>query len=177
LEIGVYEPSLLDLLETFPATAHHGQAWRIAFVGQEPLRANTRGARWNPKDVSALYTSLSAECVRAEFRYILDLQPSRPSQPALEYTLSIKLERVLDLSGAERLQQLGLDWEHPGDTLEGFKPFQTIGGAAASLGFEGMLVPSMRLVGGVNLVIYVDNVESVGVSEVQVISSRPFTMS
>jgi hypothetical protein len=102
----VYEPSLLDLLETFPATAHHGQAWRIAFVGQEPLRANTRGARWNPKDVSALYTSLSEECVRAEFRHILELQPIRPSQPALEYTLSIRLERVLS-SAASSGPRLG----------------------------------------------------------------------
>ena len=173
----MYEPSLLDLLETFPTTAHHGQAWRIAFVGQEPLRANIRGARWNPKDVSALYTSLSEECARADFRHILELQPIRPSQPAVEYTLSTRLGRVLDLSGTERLQQLGLDWEHPEDTLEGFKPFQTIGGAVASLGLEGMLVPSMRLVGGVNLVIYADNVEPVSISEVRVMSSRPFTMS
>ena len=105
----MYEPALLDLLETFPVVPYHGSAWRVTFDGQSPLRPNTRGARWNPKDVSALYTSLSVECVRAEFQHLIDSQDPRPSRAANEYTLEVQLDRVLDLAARERLHRLGLD--------------------------------------------------------------------
>ncbi len=170
----VYGPDLLDLLESFPSAPYDGQAWRITFDGQPPERPNIRGARWNPKDVSALYASLSSRCVRAEFEHILDLQPVRPIKPATEYTLRVRLARVLDLTAPERMQQLGLDLDALEDTLAGQEPCQRIGGAVKLLGFEGLLVPSVRFPGGVNLVIYTDNVQTVGVSDVSVVSSQPF---
>jgi hypothetical protein len=46
----------------------------------------------------------------------------------------------------------------------------------AFLGFEGLLVPSVRLADGVNLVIYTDNVQTVGVSELNVASFQPFAI-
>jgi hypothetical protein len=37
----MYPPELLDALGTLPATTYDGQAWRITFDSQEPVRANT----------------------------------------------------------------------------------------------------------------------------------------
>ena len=72
---GGHDPQLLDTLESVEPQPYEGQAWRVTFDGQEPLRPNIRGARWNPKDVSALFMSTSAGCVRAEFQHLIDLQP------------------------------------------------------------------------------------------------------
>lgn len=81
----VYQPELLDLLASFPSRPYEGQAWRITFDGQPLTRANTRGARWNPRDVRALYTSLAVECARAEFQHVLGLQPTRPTKSRVQY--------------------------------------------------------------------------------------------
>lgn len=78
-----HDPALLDTLESFETQSYDGQAWRVTFQGQSPLRPNIRGARWNPKDVSALYASTSVECVRAEFQHLVDLQPTRPDLSAM----------------------------------------------------------------------------------------------
>jgi hypothetical protein len=87
---------------------------------------------------------------------VLDLQPIRPSVEAVEYEIQVKLTRMLDLTGAESLPTLGLDLTDFDDTLMGMAPFQHIGAAAAFLGFDGLLVPSLRLPSGINLVVFPD---------------------
>ena len=175
---GGHDPQLLDTLESFEPQPYDGQAWRVTFDGQEPLRPNIRGARWNPKDVSALYMSTSAECVRAEFQHLIDLQPSRPDPSATEYTFNVKLTSVLDLTDRTRLHALGLNLDAlDDDSLTGFPPFQRVGGAASFPGIEGLLVPSVRLAGGVNLVIFTDNVQFNGVSEISKAAEQPFGVS
>jgi hypothetical protein len=105
----------------------------------------------------------------------MNSQNPRPSKPATEHTLEVRLERVLDLRSPEQLRRLGLDLTPNEDAIESWTPYQRIGGAVSLLGLEGLLVPSVRLVDGVNLVIYTDNVQPVGTSEVTVASSQPFT--
>ena len=60
------------------------------------------------------------------------------------------------------------------DSILGFPPFQRVGAAANFLGIEGLLVPSVRLAGGVNFVIFTDNVQVNGVSEISKVAERPF---
>lgn len=169
-----FDPDLLDLLESSPSTAFEGSVWRVVFESQPVLRANIRGGRWNPRDSSALYTSLSPDCARAEFEHILTLQPVRPTASASLHTLEVKLGNVLDLTAAARLGLLGIDLDTLDDSLEGQAPFQRIGGGVAFLGFEGLLVPSLRHAGGVNLVIYEANVQFSGEALVKSIEVRPF---
>ena len=122
--------------------------------------------------------STSAECVRAEFQHLIDLQPSRPDLSATEYTFNVRLTRVLDVTDPTRLHDLDLDMNAlDDDSIMGFPPFQRIGRAANFLGFEGLLVPSLRLAGGVNLVIFTDNVQFNGVSELSKAAEQPFEVS
>lgn len=167
---GKYEPELLDFLESRPRFRFDGEVWRVAFEGQEPLRPNVRGARWNPRDISALYTSLSKECVRAEFEHIKSLQPTLPSQSALLYGLAVRLANVIDLTSSRDIAHLGLQWEAHDDSLASQESYRHVGGAVAKLGLEGMLVPSLRDAIGQNLVIYTDNIPVVGFSQLSVAS-------
>jgi RES domain-containing protein len=171
----MHDPDLLDRLEGYDPQPFEGQAWRITFDGQPVVRPNTRGARWNPPSLAALYTSTTVECVRAEFQHVIALQSPPPTRSATEYTLDVRLSRVLDLSRRDRLRELGLDLDGlDDDSLDSFPPFQNIGDAAAFLGVEGLLVPSMRYPGGTNLVIFVNNVGTVGVSEISETGRQTF---
>ena len=155
---GGHDPQLLDTLESFEPQPYEGQAWRVTFHGQEPLRPNTRGARWNPKDVSALYMSTSAERVGAEFQHLIDLQPSRPDLTATEYIFKVTLTRVLDLTAPARVRALGLEMDAiEDDSVMGFPPFQRVG--------------------GVNLVVFTDNVQLDGVSEISKVAEQPFELN
>jgi RES domain-containing protein len=124
-----------------------------------PERANTRGARWNPPEVAAVYTSLHWETALAEAEYRLGLEPFRPRIKRVIYAIRVKLLEVLDLSGREDLEKLGI----AKTDFEGFDftACQLIGGAAQWLGSDGMLVPSARHP-GTNLVIYEFNMSPEG---------------
>lgn len=85
---------------------------------------------------------------------------------------------MLDLTDPARLHELGLDMNGlDDDSIMGFPPFQRIGAAASFLGYEGLLVPSIRLAGGVNLVIFSDNVQFNGLSEISIAAEQPFEMT
>lgn len=74
----VFEESLLNLLEDRGTTSFASNVYRAAMSGQPPLRPNVRGARWNPPDVAALYTSLKQATAQAEWEYVRASQPLRP---------------------------------------------------------------------------------------------------
>lgn len=48
------------------------------FGDYPPDAENTRGARWNPAGVAAIYTSLTREGVLAEAEHQIAIQPIRP---------------------------------------------------------------------------------------------------
>jgi RES domain-containing protein len=169
-----FSHDLLLALEELPSSAWSGTAWRIALRAQPPLRANVRGARWNPKDLSALYLSTTLECARAEFLHVLYLQPLRPSLDAVEYEVQVRLNRLLDLRGPDTLRALGIDVTDFDDTLKGMARFQHIGAAASFLGYDGLLVPSVRFPLGINLVVYPDVSSADGMVELEIVSQQPF---
>ncbi len=153
----VYEERLLDSLERSRVVAYSGDAWRLTFSSQNPLRPNVRGARWNPPDVSALYASPSERTARAEFVYIVRAQPLAPHGKIKVHKLHIQLERVIELDLRD-LEKLGVQLHSLPEGLEGQLACREIGGAVAFLGFEGLIVPSIRDLQGTNLVIYADQV-------------------
>ena len=70
----VYPPELLDRLQAITPTPWSGQAFRHMFGDYPPDAENTRGARWNPQGVAAIYTSLTRSlCSRSH------LAPAAPS--------------------------------------------------------------------------------------------------
>lgn len=153
----VFEERLLNSLEHSRVIPYADDAWRLTFSSQPPLRPNVRGARWNPTDVSALYTAPAERTARAEFVYVVRAQPISPNQQVSIHRLRVQLDRVVSLDLRD-LQGLGLPLLDLPEGLEGQLPCREIGGAVAFLGFEGLLVPSIRDLEGTNLVIYTDHV-------------------
>lgn len=153
----IYDPVLLDKLEQLAAQSYTGRAWRHMFNGVDPQLPNTRGARWNPAGVAAIYLSLESATAIAEADYSLAIQPVRPTPRSRElYEVEIDLGRILDLRDVGVLASLGVDEE----ALRRDPPneCQAVGGGAAWLQCDGLIVPSARAPGS-NLVAFVDHMD------------------
>jgi RES domain-containing protein len=74
----VYPPELLDRLQAITPTPWSGQAFRHMFGDYPPDAENTRGARWNPQGVAAIYTSLTRDGALAEAEHQIAVQPIPP---------------------------------------------------------------------------------------------------
>lgn len=147
----IYDPIILDTLQGLEPRPWAGLVYRHMLNNYPPTRANTRGARWNPPDVQAIYTSCDRETALAEAEYRLSLEPVQLRVRRVMYTLKVQLKSVLDITSNDILRKLGINAERL--TESNFTTFQHIGGATNWLGHDGMLVPSARTK-GINLVIY-----------------------
>lgn len=154
----IYEPELLEELGALGLQEWQGTVFRHMFGANPADRENIVGARWNPPNVPAIYTSLSVEGAKAEADYRISLQPTRPG--ALKaartiYEIAVALQKVLRLADWGVLERLGVD----GESFSGFEPLRCreVGGAAAELLLaDGLLVPSARS-DDLNLVIFPTN--------------------
>lgn len=149
----VHDPALLDRLEGLAARPWQGTVWRHMFADYSPDRPNTSGARWNPRGVAAIYTSLERETAIAEGDHAIAMQPLRPRAQRIVYEILIRVDAVVDISDPELLRGIGVDENDLAAVPS--RACQAVGGAAAWLGLDGLLVPSARSVGA-NLVIFVN---------------------
>jgi RES domain-containing protein len=147
-----YTPELLDALEG-AARPFDGWIWRAVIGDSDPERPNTRGARWNPPRVEALYFSLKPEGAQNELEAVIARQPVPIRRPLRLFQFRAVLDRIAYLTG-DTLASVG----YPVETLigEGWAGPSTIGGAASWLGLSGLLVPSARHRGS-NLVVFLQN--------------------
>jgi RES domain-containing protein len=148
-----YPRALLEQLGALRSDSWSGKVFRWTFEGTSPDRANSRGGRWNPPGVSALYTSFSREIVLAESDYLIEAQSVAPERARQVHTLSLSLRSALEITDVALLARLGIDDE----TLKGidYSQCQLVGGAVERLGRDGLIVPSARAPGN-NLVIFVN---------------------
>jgi RES domain-containing protein len=151
------DPNLLEAIAELKPSTWSGRVWRHTFADNPPDKANGRGARWNPPGTDALYVSLDRETVLAEAEHQIAAQPIRPIAKRTLYQLDLELANVLDLTDPELLKGLGVDLA--GLTDVDFAACQRVGGAAAFLGHDGILVPSGRHA-GINLVVFISNQQS-----------------
>ena len=150
----VYPPELLDRLQAITPTPWSGQAFRHMFGDYPPDAENTRGARWNPQGVAAIYTSLTRDGAHAEAEHQIAVQPIPPRARRTIYTLESSLTSVLDLTDAERLLDLGIG---PAElTADDMIACRQLGGAVHWLERDGLLLPSARSP-STNLVIFPAN--------------------
>jgi RES domain-containing protein len=147
----IFGQKTLELLEKIRDAPFEKTVFRHMFGDFSPERENTNGARWNPKDTPAVYTSLKREVAIAEADYYIAMQPLRPRAKRKIYKISVSLSSVLDLSDWQTLETFGLN-KKTFDSVD-HAPCQAIGGAVEWLGHDGLLVPSARAEGA-NLVIF-----------------------
>jgi RES domain-containing protein len=147
----IYPPELLDKLQGEPSGPFDALVYRHMFGDNSPFLVNTRGARWNPPEVGAIYTSLQRDGALAEADYRISLEPFRPKSRRTLHEIAVELAKTLDLSDGTLLAALGIDQDELSST--DLSRCQEIGGATAYLGYDGLLVPSARH-GSTNLVIF-----------------------
>ena len=146
-----HDPEIIRELESLPIVEWEGAVYRHVFGKLKPDRENTRGARWNPPETSAIYCSLTRETAIAEGDHNIALQPVRPTATRQLYRINVRLARVIDLSSWKRLKTFGITKKTFAETE--FELTQAVGGAVERLRCDGMLVPSARH-SGTNLVIF-----------------------
>ena len=100
-------------------------------------------------------TLLSEETALAEGEHLVASQPVPPKRGRHVHHGTLALERVLDLRDPGTLRELGID----STTLPArdHTACQRVGGTAAWLGAQAIIVPSARAAGA-NLVIFYQNV-------------------
>ena len=153
-----HDPALLDRLEALELREWTGRAFRYTAGRRPPERENTLGARWNSREVPAIYVSLEHETVLAEFAHHLDALSPRPSRASFTlYELDLRVENVADLRDAGVLDRLGIGRQQLAE--DDFAACQKVGAAAAWLRIGALLVPSARLTTGSNLVVFSHNQE------------------
>lgn len=148
-----YTSALLDEIERVGSSPLQGATvFRHMLGDNPPSHINTRGARWNPPDVAAIYLSFARDTALAEADYYLSLQTPPIRARRMMYRIIVSLQRVTDLRDLELLSRLGVRIDSL--TSTDWTACQRIGGAVARLGCDGLIIPSIRQAGGVNLVIF-----------------------
>lgn len=145
------DPRLAERLARLEEIRFDGTVWKHTLPGQSPTAANTKGARWNPAGVPAIYLSVERDTALAEGAHLVDLQPQPLKGIRHLHEAEVNLGRVLDLRERKVLQALGLseaDIRSPNHSA-----CQKVGGTAEWLGIEGLIVPSARI-DGANLVVF-----------------------
>jgi len=158
-----YEPAFLDALESLRLGEWVGTVWRGTIGNIDPLVPNSRGARWNPPDVDALYCAMTAVGAEAEMASVMARQSVPIKRPLRTHRLSIHLSDVIDLREPGALSTHGYSLEVLTDVA--WDVPQRLGGAGAWLGIGGLIVPSARHSDG-NLVVYVANLAAGDMVEV-----------
>lgn len=153
----VYDPALLDQIESLGHQTFEGVVWRHMFNELDPARANTRGARWNPTGVAAIYASLERLTAIAEADFAIASQPIRPRATRQLYQIQVELVAVVDLSGKGVLGKFHVTEADLASPDHG--PCRNLGGACSWLQADGIKVPSSRRAGGTNLVVFVERMD------------------
>jgi RES domain-containing protein len=159
----IYSPRVLDRLQSVEPIVWEGVAVRHMFAGLPPERENTRGARWNPPGIGAIYFSTTRDGALAEAEYHLSLQTPRPRVRRTLYEVKLRLDSVLELTDERLLADLGIGPVELDDPM--MEACREVGGAAAWLEHDGVFVPSARS-RVINLVVYPANMSPTSVFEV-----------
>lgn len=160
--MSIHDPDLLDSIESLGAEALESvTVWRHMFNDYPPELSNTRGARWNPAGLAAIYTSQERDTAIAEGQHAIDSQPLRPKASRYIYELRVSARKALRISESD-FSSLGLD----ADALNSsdFTACQRVAAHAAFLEYDALIVPSARAEGS-NLVIFVNELAADAIFE------------
>jgi len=160
--MSIHDPELLDAIERLGEEVMESVTlWRHMFNDNPPELSNTRGARWNPAGLGAIYTSQERETAIAEGQHAIDSQPIRLKARRFVYELQVSAAKALRIRESD-LAALGIaasDLVSPD-----FSACQRVGAHAAFLEYDALIVPSARS-DGTNVVIFVNELAADAVFE------------
>ncbi len=140
----VHDDRLLDALEELEGEVFDGTIWRVVRQGRSVLDGSRGSGRWNPSDLSVLYSARQADGAIAEIYFHLSrgqsVFPSRMKHRLFE--LKVITDRTLMLANMADLVALGVDAAQYPQML--YSRTQEIAAAAAFMGFDGIISPSAR---------------------------------
>lgn len=147
----VRDHELIDALEALPATEYEGQVWRVVRGDRDSLRGSAPGGRWDDGTFDVLYTSLDADGAISEmYFHLMRGQPIFPSKMEFRlHALHVVLRRALRLADMTALDAFGVEgvgYESQDNARrrKDYRRMQEIGEASHFLGFDGLIVPSVR---------------------------------
>lgn len=157
----IRDQRLLDALESVVQEPYEGIVWRSVKEGRDPLICSRSGGRWDDGTFDVLYTSETRAAAIAERRYHLyQGQPIPPFDINYElFELNVSLSAVNRFPDLKALADVGLDSASIG-RLSYVKRYgeytrsQQVAEASAFLGAGGLLVPSARHKGSMNLIVF-----------------------
>ena len=152
------DPHLLERLEGCRQRPFDGVVNRVVWIDKSPVQgSNGARGRWNSPDCQfeVLSTSLVAEGANAEFEAFWSLFEQRPDRQALNWTLRVRLKRVVELDFME-LERLGVG--QADYRSRDYSRTQEIADGLNYLGCDGLIVPSARY-DCKNLIVYIQNLE------------------
>jgi RES domain-containing protein len=167
--------ALLDAIDAEMPTALKGRLWRVVTDGFDPLRPSRAGGRWDDGSFDVLYTSTSRDGALSEsWFHAAKGQPIIPSTVSKRlYQIEADLQRVLDLSAAGKLAELGVNMASYGklsyvQRVEEYPSLQQIGEVAFFYEYQAVIVPSARWPDN-NVVIMT---EHVGLTQLEVVDEE-----
>jgi RES domain-containing protein len=164
----IIDPRIIDTLESCGTSDWSGRVWRHVFAGRDPTLPSHAGGRWAPAGAfGILYTSCTSDGARSEGDYLIAQYSTPPSRQRLLCEIDVRLEKVVDLTIQDRLQQLGVD---QANYKKEWGKCPEIGAAANFLGYQGLLAPSARS-NADNLMILTDQLNQQ--CSVECVASRP----
>lgn len=117
----------------------HASLNRDAFAGSP-------GGRWGTENFAVIYLGRPPHGVVVEaYRHLVDSTPGMRGElvrSRVFYTVSVEVERILDLTNPDSLAAVGLE---AGDLLTDpydYEPCQAVASAAHQLGYKGVLAPA-----------------------------------
>ncbi len=140
--MSLFDPKFLDAIERQTVENWEGIVWRATVGGSPVLRANIRGARWNPPGVEVLYCSLDEDGAKAELEHLLSTQPIEVKAVRKLTRIQVRLTRVVELSTPSAIGSIGHDITQVGS--DNVLIPQQIGSAVEWLQIPGALVPGVR---------------------------------
>lgn len=145
------DPRIAESLARLEEVPFGGTVWKHTLPSQSPSAPNTKGARWNPPGVPAIYLAIERDTALAEGAYLAGIQPQPIKGPRHLHEIDVTLTRILDLRERRVLQALGLS---DADLRSSdHSACRSVGGTAEWLEVEALIVPSARTKGA-NLVVF-----------------------
>ena len=143
--------ALVDAIEGEVPKSLKATVWRVVTDGFDVLRPAKSGGRWDDGSFDVLYTSSERDGALAESWFHANKgQPIIPSRVSKRiYQIEAELGRVLDLTGAGKLQSMGVNEASYGrlsylKRTDEYPTLQQIAEAAHFFEYEAIIVPNAR---------------------------------